>query len=72
MNVFNVIKEPVISEKSTDLNKQAIDDGKVKVLQGSVSEMPFEDESFDIVTGFETIYFWPDFINDLKDSNETN
>ncbi len=54
-------------KKSADLNKQAINEGKVKkVLQGSVSEMPFEDESFDIVTGFETIYFWPDFINDLK------
>ena len=44
-------------------------DGKVNVLQGSVSEMPFYDETFDIVTGFETIYFWPDFINDLKEVN---
>ena len=67
--VFGIDYSEVSVEKSTDLNKQAIDDGKVKVLQGSVSEMPFEDESFDIVTGFETIYFWPDFINDLKEVN---
>ena len=56
-------------EKSVELNQKAVDEGKVEVIQGSVSEMPFEDESFDIITGFETIYFWPDFINDLKEVN---
>ena len=56
-------------EKSAQLNSEAIEDGKVEVIQGSVSEMPFEDNSFDIVTGFETIYFWPDFLNDLKEVN---
>lgn len=56
-------------EKSIQLNREAIDKGKVKVIQGSVSEMPFEDNFFDIITGFETIYFWPDFINDLKEVN---
>ena len=39
------------------------------MLKESVSDMPFYDETFDIVTGFETIYFWPDFINDLKEVN---
>ncbi|WP_295612599.1 class I SAM-dependent methyltransferase [uncultured Methanobrevibacter sp.] len=56
-------------EKSIKLNKKSIDEGKVEVIQGSVSEMPFEDNTFDIITGFETIYFWPDFINDLKEVN---
>ena len=56
-------------EKSIQLNRKAIDEGKVEVIQGSVSEMPFEDDAFDIITGFETIYFWPDFINDLKEVN---
>ncbi|SDA62889.1 class I SAM-dependent methyltransferase [Methanobrevibacter millerae] len=56
-------------EKSADLNEKAIEEGKVEVIQGSVSEMPFDDDVFDIVTGFETIYFWPDFINDLMEVN---
>ena len=56
-------------EKSIKLNKKSVDKGKVEVIQGSVSEMPFEDNTFDIITGFETIYFWPDFINDLKEVN---
>lgn len=56
-------------EKSFELNKEAIERGIVNVLHGSVSEMPFYDGTFDIVTGFETIYFWPDLINDLREVN---
>ena len=67
--VVGIDYSEVSVEKSTKLNQDAIDAGKVNVLQGSVSEMPFYDETFDIVTGFETIYFWPDFIYDLKEVN---
>ena len=42
------------------LNRAAIQAGRCDVLQGDVSELPFSDESFDAVTAFETIYFWPD------------
>lgn len=56
-------------EKTTKLNEEFIKEGKVEVIEGSVSEMPFDDETFDMVTGFETIYFWPDFIEDLKEVN---
>ena len=53
-------------EKSSKRNEEFINEGKVEIIEGSVSDMPFEDKTFDIVTGFETIYFWPDFVNDLK------
>ncbi len=56
-------------EKTTTLNEKFIKEGKVEVLEGSVSEMPFDDGTFDMVTGFETIYFWPNFIEDLKEVN---
>lgn len=67
--VVGIDYSDVSVEKSIKLNREAIDEGKVEVIQGSVSEMPFDDGTFDIVTGFETIYFWPDFINDLKEVN---
>ncbi|WP_458456538.1 class I SAM-dependent methyltransferase [Methanobrevibacter sp.] len=67
--VVGIDYSEVSVEKSTELNRKFIDEGIVNVLQGSVSDMPFYDETFDIVTGFETIYFWPDFINDLKEVN---
>ena len=67
--VVGIDYSDVSVEKSIKLNREAIDEGKAEVIQGSVSEMPFDDGTFDIVTGFETIYFWPDFINDLKEVN---
>ena len=45
---------------SREVNRQEIHDGKVKVLEGNVAKLPFEDNTFDIVTAFETVYFWPD------------
>lgn len=30
------------------------------VVQGDVAALPFADASFDLVTAFETLYFWPD------------
>lgn len=45
---------------SREVNRQEIYDGKVKVIEGNVASLPFEDNTFDIVTAFETVYFWPD------------
>jgi ubiquinone/menaquinone biosynthesis C-methylase UbiE len=41
--------------------------GRAEFVTGSVSELPFADESFDLVTAFETIYFWPDIEGDLRE-----
>ncbi len=41
-------------------NKEAIEEGRCKILQGNVMEIPMKDETVDFVTAFETIYFWPD------------
>ena len=45
---------------SREVNREYIEQGKVEVLEGNVQSLPFDDNSFDIVTAFETIYFWPD------------
>lgn len=45
-------------QKATEYNRAMIDAGRCKVLQGDVSKLPLKDDSFDLVTGFETIYFW--------------
>lgn len=65
--VYGLDYSNVACEKSRLLNEDAISEGRCDIIQGSVSELPFGDCSFDIVTGFETVYFWPDFINDLKE-----
>lgn len=44
---------------SREVNRQEIYGGKVEVTHGDVQSLPFDDETFDIVTAFETVYFWP-------------
>ncbi len=46
-------------EKSRKVNSGAIHKGICKVVQGDVSKLPFEESTFDLVTAFETVYFWP-------------
>lgn len=31
------------------------------ITQGSVTELPYEDQTFSLITAFETIYFWDDY-----------
>lgn len=30
------------------------------IVQGDVGQLPYDNETFDAVTAFETVYFWPD------------
>ena len=65
--VFGIDYSSLAVERSSKLNQKAVDEGRCEIIEGSVSDLPFEDNFFDVVTGFETVYFWPDFINDLKE-----
>ena len=44
--------------KAREYNQAMINAGRCKVMQGDVSALIFDDASFDLVTAFETIYFW--------------
>ena len=46
-------------EETKRLNKAAIDQGRCEVLKGNVGALPYMDNTFDVITAFETIYFWP-------------
>lgn len=46
-------------DKSSKKNKWAIKRNRCEILRGNVAEMPFSDNTFDCVSAFETIYFWP-------------
>lgn len=48
-------------------NQKLILSGRVEVLHGSVSSIPFSDATFDCVTAVETYYFWPDIAADLAE-----
>ena len=46
-------------EKSRKVNGKAVSEGRCNVVEASVSDLPFADETFTMATAFETIYFWP-------------
>ena len=52
---------------SRQVNRQLIDGGRVVVDHGSVSDLPYSDDMFNVVTAFETIEFWPNLSEDLKE-----
>ncbi len=52
---------------SKEINKRYIIQGIVEISQGSVSSLPFQDDFFNLVSGFEAYYFWPDLTRDLRE-----
>jgi SAM-dependent methyltransferase len=46
--------------KSILLNREKVESGQLEVRLGSAAELPFADDSFDLITAFETVYFWPE------------
>lgn len=64
--VYGIDYSKLSVEKSSELNRKEIKTGRCEIRQESVSEMSFKDDTFDIITAFESVYFWPDFENDLR------
>lgn len=48
-------------------NAPLINAGRFEIQQASVSQLPFPDDKFDLVTAVETQYYWPDLVNDMKE-----
>ena len=45
--------------KCAEVNAEAIREGKVEIQIGSAEELPYGKNTFDLVTAFETVYYWP-------------
>lgn len=52
---------------SEQTNAEAIAAGRCRILQADVCRLPFADESFDLATAYETLYFWPDPVTGLSE-----
>jgi SAM-dependent methyltransferase len=48
-------------------NARAISTGRVDIRVGSVSSMPYADDTFDAVIAVETHYYWPNLVGDLRE-----
>ena len=66
-HVTGVDYSDVSVETSRRNNEKNISSGKMDVLEGSVENLPFADDSFDKIITVESFYFWPDPQENLKE-----
>ena len=64
--VVGIDHSEISVEKSKKINKAGIESKRCEILQGDVMKLPFRGETFDVITAFETIYFWPDISEAFK------
>ena len=51
---------PDMVKKATDANQKYVDSGRMKFQLGDCCDLRFKDNSYDVVTTMNTIYFWSD------------
>lgn len=56
---------------ASSLNSNLIENGRCRISVASVSDLPFDDGTFDLITAFETYFFWPDLGNDIMEASRT-
>lgn len=52
---------------SNRTNARWIETGRVEIRHASVSQLPFPDGMFDLVTAVETHFWWPDLPGDIRE-----
>ncbi len=65
--LFGVDYSETAVECTREENSADVESGKLTVVHGSVSDLPFADDTFDKIFSIESYYFWPDLANDLKE-----
>ena len=66
-NVDGLDYSEVSVEASIKQNRKAVDDGRCRIIQADVQDMPIGDEEYNLVSAFETIYFWPEIGESFKE-----
>lgn len=66
-NVDGLDYSEVSVEASIKQNRKAVDDRRCRIIQADVQDMPIDDEEYDLVSAFETIYFWPEIQESFRE-----
>ncbi|MEE0935271.1 MAG: class I SAM-dependent methyltransferase [Methanobrevibacter sp.] len=66
-NVDGLDYSEVSVAESIKRNQEAVDCGRCEVIKADIRNMPLEDESYDLASAFETIYFWPEIGETFKE-----
>lgn len=55
--VYGVDYSSLSCQRSSQLNAEEITQNKVEIIEASVSDLPFEDETFDVITVLKLFIF---------------
>ncbi|OLO50306.1 MULTISPECIES: class I SAM-dependent methyltransferase [Actinomyces] len=58
--VAGIDHSPEAVKTARSVNRAAVSSGRLRIVESSVESLPFRDGFFDVVTAFETTYFWPE------------
>ncbi|MCP3968130.1 MAG: class I SAM-dependent methyltransferase [Lentisphaerae bacterium] len=50
-----------------EVNAEAVENGAVDLIEGTVSELPYPDEYFEFALAMKTVYFWPEMAADVAE-----
>jgi len=48
-------------------NAPLIKTGRVEIREASIAQLPFSENTFDVVTAVETHYYWPDLVKSMQE-----
>ena len=65
--VYGLDYSDVCVAEAKRINHDAILSGRCQIFHGSVSEIPVQDCTLDVVSAYETVYFWPDITKDFAE-----
>jgi SAM-dependent methyltransferase len=63
--VFGIDYAPASVAVARETNREGIEEGRIDIQLGTVSALPYPDETFDLVTAVETHYYWPNLARDV-------
>jgi ubiquinone/menaquinone biosynthesis C-methylase UbiE len=69
--VAGIDPSPTMMAQASARNRRSLRSGRVELRAGSVSTIPYPDESFDKVCSLNNIYFWPSHAADLREIRRT-
>lgn len=64
--VYGVDISPASVRRASAKNRRAIGEGRVFISQADAESLPFAEGTFDLITAFETIYFWGGLASTFK------
>jgi len=65
--VYGLDQSAEMVDYAKQINRTYIAKNRAEIVQGSVEKTGFKDEFFDLVTAFETYYFWPNLADAFKE-----